>query len=563
MKGRFRVGTKVRIMVTIILVISLVYPPEINTNLCDPTKNPFIASPSAGPESSVQRPQLTQSDLVEHSPIVIQSNAEFEAAGFPGNGTRANPYRIEGMAINDSSVCILINNTNLHFMIQNCLLSSPVVAVEGIGIHLVNTTLGSIFSVYLAGLGHGIRIDECYNVNITSCTAEFGYSSGYFLTGSEDIRLDNASSSWGEAGLHIFACNDLFVNRSYFSGTTAGLLLSNLDSFLITNSEFYCGGYETAAVLYTCSNGEFQSCSVLDSRGTALQLRWCDNIRVSECEFSESARNGILISSSSDITIVSSELTWNSWNGISISQSVRCHLSQNMMHDNQMSGVKVLDSERIEVVDNQISGNVEYGILLEGSNRLCKIYRNQLQNNVDNAFDESENQWDDGRSIGNYWDTYNGSGTYPIPGGRSEDRYPANFIRPIIIPLQDLRISQGNPDALLEWITHDNDPAYYSIFIDSELVKNETWDGSSIDFSLANLSIGNYLIQLTVYDTLRQAAHDTVEVEVVEGIPLVDSFLSFIYSPAIVSVSLVIIGAEVVALLWIRKKRVTYPQGTQ
>ena len=56
-----------------------------------------------------------------HDPISIISNAELVSQGWPGSGTPANPYRIEGLSINQTGVTrISISQTSAHILIQNC-----------------------------------------------------------------------------------------------------------------------------------------------------------------------------------------------------------------------------------------------------------------------------------------------------------------------------------------------------------------------------------------------------------------------------------------------------------
>ncbi len=57
-----------------------------------------------------------------------------------------------------------------------------------------------------------------------------------------------------------------------------------------------------------------------------------------------------------------------------------------------------------------------------------QTHGNQLgYNGESNASDEegTDNSWDDGVSLGNYWGDYDGTGVYTIPGSTgSVDRYP-------------------------------------------------------------------------------------------------------------------------------------------
>ena len=81
---------------------------------------------------------------------------------------------------------------------------------------------------------------------------------------------------------------------------------------------------------------------------------------------------------------------------------------------------------------NTISNHLGKGMeasLLSSNNT---IYKNNFIDNVMNAFDDSNNSWDDGEK-GNYWSDYNGTDEnydgvgdtpYHIPGGKNKDNFP-------------------------------------------------------------------------------------------------------------------------------------------
>ncbi len=84
------------------------------------------------------------------------------------------------------------------------------------------------------------------------------------------------------------------------------------------------------------------------------------------------------------------------------------------------------------IFNNEFSNN-ECGIsMLRNSNNT--IYHNNFVENLQNAYDDFSNTWDDNYpSGGNYWDDYNGTDSdedgigdtpYSISGGNNEDRYP-------------------------------------------------------------------------------------------------------------------------------------------
>ncbi len=125
--------------------------------------------------------------------------------------------------------------------------------------------------------------------------------------------------------------------------------------------------------------------------------------------------------------------------GIWIKNSDGCTISDTTIEGNNFAGVSIsIYSNNNVVFDNTFSQN-RYGIYIITDSNNNMIYHNTFQNNDDyNAYDDCDNQWDDG-SEGNYWDDYAGvdenpedgigDTPYGIDGGSNQDRYPLGFFQ--------------------------------------------------------------------------------------------------------------------------------------
>ena len=107
-------------------------------------------------------------------------------------------------------------------------------------------------------------------------------------------------------------------------------------------------------------------------------------------------------------------------------------ISDNIISNNDNYGIRIKSSE-INTVSRNLFINNQRGLYFCCGARHNKIYHNTFQQNSEwNAYDNLDNQWDDG-THGNYWDDYNGTDAdgdgigdspYNISSGDSQDRYP-------------------------------------------------------------------------------------------------------------------------------------------
>jgi len=89
---------------------------------------------------------------------------------------------------------------------------------------------------------------------------------------------------------------------------------------------------------------------------------------------------------------------------------------------------------------------------------------------------------------------------------------------PTLTALQDQIYNEGTPSITITWMPGDDNPYWYTIFEDSIILTNGSWNGNNILIIRNNLSIGVYNYTLVVEDALGLLAIDSVLIELAPGI---------------------------------------------
>ena len=152
---------------------------------------------------------------------------------------------------------------------------------------------------------------------------------------------------------------------------------------------------------------------------------------------------GIFICESNSNIIKNNTLGLFTLNGIYLGSSNGNNIIGNNISNNRY-GIRLSESSSNIITYNNISNNGD-GIYVYESSGNNIIHHNNFIDNTDNAYDEANNIWDDGKK-GNYWSDYEErypdakkkpfkgiwDTPYEIPGGDNQDNYP--LIKPFNKP---------------------------------------------------------------------------------------------------------------------------------
>lgn len=176
-----------------------------------------------------------------HSPIIIESDDDFLIYDFTGNGTQDNPYIIQDFRIGasgENSVGIYVTNTNLFFIIKNCLIYT-----DYIGIQLEDVAVGTAWiinntCISKSGDGGGIGLGTTTNCSIINNRCS-NFMQGIHLNyASHCIIKSNIIENNNYQGINIrISSYNVIVNNTVKMSSQHGIaLVGNANSNKIYNN---------------------------------------------------------------------------------------------------------------------------------------------------------------------------------------------------------------------------------------------------------------------------------------------------------------------------------------
>ncbi len=351
----------------------------------------------------------------EHDSIEIGSNADFVSQGWPGSGTEADPYVIEGLNITSSDDCIFIHDTSAYFVIRNCILTgSP--STNGAGIRLENMTAGTISQCDISANLVGVDVQDSIFINIVNNTISSNWDTGIVISDSYYISLENNTiASNMEYGVTLYASskNNLTDNTFLSTGNFGVEIASSTDNNLTGNTFVECGVFidgwvrsdwhqfispdnlvnglpigffvnKTGGTIDGSQYGQViivNGTDLLVDGGTfsnvsiGIELGFSTGVTISNVVVSQGAYD-ISIRDSHNITMVDSTIESGKERGMELRSSSNCTLINNTFTSNEAYGLSIISSSHNTLYNNTFMLNNRVGVYLESS------FNNTLANNT-------------------------------------------------------------------------------------------------------------------------------------------------------------------------------------
>lgn len=442
--------------------------------------------------------------LLSHGPIEIMGNEAFASQGWPGNGTEDDPYRIEGLNITTmEALAIGIWNTSAHFVIRDCFLSC--VGNQRNLVQWTNVTHGTIDACSLVTPARCFFASHCTYMTVRDTDFSAGGEGGW-IEYCDSLVLERNNVLAVDWGFHLEIVSNMNVTENHFVGCAAGVYVNGASQTEATENTFTDGMtgmfIYPGAELFTVKSNKFEN---LTSAAIWLSTSLMDSLYHQQ----SNATVGIVLSDNAvshcEAGLISGGGSWTLFKNNTV---VGCD-----------RGVVLSDSAYIQIINNTIVETSSIAVTITNGATGHRIFGNVITGSgVHNALDDSGNtEWDDGISMGNTWDDYDGYGVYSIPGSAgSVDRWPERTGPPFLWIENETEIVAGTTNNNLVWTAYDSQPSSFELFKNGTMVDSDIWYGGNITTSLDELEAGVYNYSMVVMNLRNESSRAWTLVRVIQ-----------------------------------------------
>lgn len=355
-----------------------------NNENANMTSRPKIITKSQSKLKKEMKPLSTNNYILQnYDPISINGNAQLTAANgvSSGSGTNSDPYRIDKIAIWNSSANHLldIENTNKPLIISNSDFSAKDtngINTAAIGIYLYNTTniqiVGSIFYDVTGGV-----------VGTSANSTDINTNSFYYLnppggnvlsiTNSSFVTIENnivtATTNHNYYGVVVERSTNVYIINNTISNTLWAVFTWG-DGNLVINKNFFYNNYIDLEIdsenFVQIKDNIFNSSVILnfDVLGSSHDL-------IRNNTINNSAENSMNIAYGSNNNIIEANTISNTtWSGFQMDSSKNNVIRGNLITGSGQHGIYLTSSNNNTIVNNTIIGipGTLDSIFLESSN---------------------------------------------------------------------------------------------------------------------------------------------------------------------------------------------------
>ncbi|MFW9977940.1 MAG: right-handed parallel beta-helix repeat-containing protein [Candidatus Thorarchaeota archaeon] len=241
---------------------------------------------------------ISQPAQISHDPLYISHDSDFQYYGFPGSGTKEDPYILENLMIGSIAPCLSISYTSAYFIVRDCFFEAELTLTEYIqGAITLNAAANGVFdNCVLAGGEYNLVMFSSQNIVIKESTLMNPYLLSILNYYSSSITISN-TSLYGGGIQHYSPSTEptvVFDNCSINN--------KDIGYFHGEENQIIDGSNYGIAILERCRNVTIKGVSVSNVT-MPIQLLDSNNCSVEACDIEAPYYTSIYINHCSNLTI--------------------------------------------------------------------------------------------------------------------------------------------------------------------------------------------------------------------------------------------------------------------
>ena len=239
--------------------------------------------------------------LQDHSPIVINNNADFTVANgvVAGAGTKVNPYLIENWTISANVTnAITISNTTSYFIIRNCKIAHDHYFPNE-GIFLNHVRNGKIANCRFDTITNAIHMEDVSNIlieNTIFANHQLSADLGIFGRDVNGLTIHNNTIAFFMNSILIGSnVTNIIIDHNDIQSSLYSVNLGDCVNCYVHNNTLY-EGTQNLLTLTQVNNSIIENNTLRDlPTGHGIEFVYCHNITIRNNKISNVTSTGIYI----------------------------------------------------------------------------------------------------------------------------------------------------------------------------------------------------------------------------------------------------------------------------
>jgi len=358
----------------------------------------------------------------------------------------------------------------------------------------------------------GIKMDSsCNMINITeNAVYENGWWDSILLSPGGILSGVMINLTIHKNTIFNNSQNGILMNGTYkpivteneiYDNPQCGILADHVDNAHVEMNHIYGNGWNSSmpidnGIYATFSNewGVFGN-EIVDNSHSGMIFYDSYGHLIENNFVNWSVGYGIALVWTTDTVITGNHLIGHLSNCIRLTQSHRSNITNNIIQGGN-SSIRILWSENVLISYNIIWDALTYGIWLDTTDNSTVFYNDIGWNGIANAIDDqgSGNVWDDGDSVGNWWNNWQvGSGPYNITDLsnvlQNQDNHPNRSIEILSAPTP-IAYEISSTGNTMEFAAQALNPLVYEVYANGTLIDEGDWIGGLIVADVDGLGAG-------------------------------------------------------------------------